>query len=672
MGKRFVPTHNQHIQQLESRHLLSVTLIHESTTSSPASLFAGSDGMYAGGWSTDGSHAGQRGPIGNNTPFFFAWNGGMITQRRPSSYEIVEFSSGRENPFSQLSVTPTLRASFAPERAVKIGRWTYFMTDHEILRTRGDVSSATTVLHFSSGVRLHAIARVGASDRFCFIRDSRDNLELWVSDGTLAGTSKLRVIGDAERVDPQLLAAGPYVFFGSSSSGSEPIEGTKLWRTDGTLAGTVKVADIRPGRVTIEPDLLRTLDNRVLLTAHDGSGYGLWASDGTAAGTQKLLDGFPALSRNLNDVARVGKRLFFFGPGPVAGAARPWVTDGTPSGTHAIDGVLPDRDLNKNHMMVAMNGRVYFNALFTGVGEEIWRTDATGSSATRVANVGASMIHGLAAFNGAVYFSDWRFGNGTGKTRIFRTSDESISINGYVFDDADADAGRDAGERALVNVRIYVDANHNRAFDAGERSTLSDVNGRYAFRELSAGTYRLRQVAPAGARETSPSYVLTLAPGDHAFKTFGSVRGGGMIDGRIRENAIVGGGIGGLIVYLDTNGDARRQKTESATTTDEAGRYAFQRLERRHSHGARRPAERLARRWRHRPTRARENEPHYDVRLQTPCRIVAQNAPLERREPRQRNGPERGARGARCEDAHHAQPPRGRQGDSAAELATHR
>ena len=141
---------NSHIQPLESRHLLSVSLVHEATTSGFASLFAGSDGVYTGGWSTDGSLAGQRGSIGGDEPFFSAWNGGMLTHHRPSSHQVTRFSSGRESPFHDVALSPPLRTSwspsFAPEDAVTIGRYKYFLAENQILRTRGDLSSATTGL----------------------------------------------------------------------------------------------------------------------------------------------------------------------------------------------------------------------------------------------------------------------------------------------------------------------------------------------------------------------------------------------------------------------------------------------------------------------------------------------------------------------------------------------
>jgi RHS repeat-associated protein len=76
--------------------------------------------------------------------------------------------------------------------------------------------------------------------------------------------------------------------------------------------------------------------------------------------------------------------------------------------------------------------------------------------------------------------------------------------NDFMFDDislvevAEADPG-------LANWTIYLDQNQNGIQDIGERSTLTDANGAYAFKELPAGTYYVREAPKPGWKQTFPN-----------------------------------------------------------------------------------------------------------------------------------------------------------------------
>jgi len=88
-------------------------------------------------------------------------------------------------------------------------------------------------------------------------------------------------------------------------------------------------------------------------------------------------------------------------------------------------------------------------------------------------------------------------------------------ISGSVFNDANANAKRDAGEPGLSNVRVYIDANNNGTLDAGELSVLSDSNGNWSFKNLLPGSYIVRVVAQSGLKLTTASpLTVTLAAGE--------------------------------------------------------------------------------------------------------------------------------------------------------------
>jgi ELWxxDGT repeat protein len=66
---------------------------------------------------------------------------------------------------------------------------------------------------------------------------------LWKSDGRVAGTEELKIMGSSANNNyPQNIAIGNNLFF----AGLDNVGGKELWVTDGTAAGTYIVADINP------------------------------------------------------------------------------------------------------------------------------------------------------------------------------------------------------------------------------------------------------------------------------------------------------------------------------------------------------------------------------------------------------------------------------------------
>src|SRR5436309_13642521 len=79
-------------------------------------------------------------------------------------------------------------------------------------------------------------------------RDAEDGagsgLELWSTDGTEAGTARVKDInpGAASSYPQHFLVAGDNLCFDATDAA----HGNELWKTDGTEAGTRLVKDIRP------------------------------------------------------------------------------------------------------------------------------------------------------------------------------------------------------------------------------------------------------------------------------------------------------------------------------------------------------------------------------------------------------------------------------------------
>src|SRR6266516_2192680 len=61
------------------------------------------------------------------------------------------------------------------------------------------------------------------------------------------------------------------------------------------------------------------------------------------------------------------------------------------------------------------------------------------------------------------------------------------AIKGTLFEDADGDHARDAGEPALSGWTVYLDRNQNRRRDSNESFRTTDSSGRYTFTGLAPG-----------------------------------------------------------------------------------------------------------------------------------------------------------------------------------------
>ena len=79
------------------------------------------------------------------------------------------------------------------------------------------------------------------------------------------------------------------------------------------------------------------------------------------------------------------------------------------------------------------------------------------------------------------------------------------TASGQKFNDLDGDGVKEAGETGIGGVTINLDKDANGSVDA---TTSTDGSGNYSFPNLGPGTYRVREVAPAGSTQT------TLDPAD--------------------------------------------------------------------------------------------------------------------------------------------------------------
>ena len=176
---------------------------------------------------------------------------------------------------------------------------------------------------------------IGSNCFFTRTNAGTNSFELWVTNGTEAGTTLLHSFNN---IFGQLTAFGNSVVF----TANDGLSGSEAWISNGTAAGTTLLSDITPGAVGSVVDHYTVLGTQLIFQARSsvnisgGTGIELWTSDGTAGGTALLKDINPGFgnSSSPSDFTHLGNQLIFSAAD--ANGRELWVTDGTAIGTQLV------------------------------------------------------------------------------------------------------------------------------------------------------------------------------------------------------------------------------------------------------------------------------------------------------------------------------------------------
>lgn len=190
----------------------------------------------------------------------------------------------------------------------------------------------------------------------------RNGIELWVTDGSDAGTSLFYDFDRTYGVSPSLLTAvGDQLFFRGNEYGY-----FGLCTSDGTIEGT-KYLDINLDGQSIKDDSeFIDFNGKLVVSANDGiHGYELWISDGTQEGTNMIKDINPGSASSIYNSYTFTSflvyydKLYFLADDSTGRGL--WVTDGTEFGTYRITDISISA-------LVGGNG----SKVFTGLNEVIY------------------------------------------------------------------------------------------------------------------------------------------------------------------------------------------------------------------------------------------------------------------------------------------------------------
>jgi ELWxxDGT repeat protein len=316
---------------------------------------------------------------------------------------------------------------------------------------------------------------------FFSVNDGVNGYELWVSDGSAAGTAK--VPRDATTNDSSGIANVTVIGNTAFFTALDPAHGRELWKTDGTAAGTALLSDIFPGPTSSSIGFLVNLNGTLLFSANDGvNGNELWKSDGTAAGTSMLRDinpgaynSFPKYLTNVNGTV-------YFSDSGVPTLTELWKTDGTTAGTALV------KDINSGGsssptLLTNVNGRLFFVANDGTSGNELWTSDGTATGTIRLKDIASGSASSTLSFMTAVGSTLFFVANdGINGNQLWKSNGTAV---GTVLLKTIASSGVTPAPASLTNVNgtLYFAAN-----DGTSGTELWKSDG------TSTGTVRLKDI----------------------------------------------------------------------------------------------------------------------------------------------------------------------------------
>ncbi|HEX7378149.1 MAG TPA: hypothetical protein VF278_13610, partial [Pirellulales bacterium] len=211
--------------------------------------------------------------------------------------------------------------------------------------------------------------------------------QVWVTDGTAAGTSLVKSFSNTAPSTASFELAGndfaavngKAVFFVATNSDVE------IWSSDGTTAGTIELAHYAGNGAS---DLFAPFNNTVVFQ----EGTQLWATGGTTATTAEITD--PGVT--FSSTQPLNGKLTLDAP-----SGQTWITDGTAANTVQLAAA------RAGAFVLGANGQAFFVGNNTANGYQLWITDGTAAGTKQLTAFPSGPVIPIAnqAFvNGAFYF----------------------------------------------------------------------------------------------------------------------------------------------------------------------------------------------------------------------------------------------------------------------------
>lgn len=227
--------------------------------------------------------------------------------------------------------------------------------------------------------------------------------ELWISDGTIEGTSILKDINP--RTQDIYYFSEPIEYNGAEYF----ITDSGLWKTNGNPESTILIKEFDYAR-----GLNKFKDKFYFSGRNENTGITLFVSDGTTEGTKQFLpsDSIEAPYVYLsNNQPKTEELMFFVADDRVYGSEL-WVTDGTIDGTRMVKDIAEGENNSiggfyQSYDYALLNNTLYFSAGDEISGGELWKSNGTEEGTQLVSDInpfGNSSCDYFTVFKNEVYF----------------------------------------------------------------------------------------------------------------------------------------------------------------------------------------------------------------------------------------------------------------------------
>jgi ELWxxDGT repeat protein len=320
------------------------------------------------------------------------------------------------------------------------------------LKSKSDVPTTTRDIRFGSEGSSAAFLTESNGLAYFSAVDESDTA-LWVSDGTLDGTRKLKSFQSGSLSN--FTEVGGFLYFVGDQNATT---GTELWRTNGTAAGTVLVKDIRAGAVGSNPSRLTAVGDRLYFTAIPNEFVTVakfYRTNALGTDAEEVL--------GVNDVANLtafGNTLYFSAEASAGGDNELWrIADGTAAIVTPVEIDLtanPD-DSNPSGFIVAPNGNLYASATTNPFDPESLVKINTATSAVTVVQSGLRAPKDFVAVGSDIYFSATTPANGIEVVKL-NTLNDTVSVLNVASDTSNITSSNPSNLVAVGN-SVYFFAN---------------------------------------------------------------------------------------------------------------------------------------------------------------------------------------------------------------------
>lgn len=238
----------------------------------------------------------------------------------------------------------------------------------ELWATDGTTAGTILIKSVASNQLCYPV-QVAAQGILFFLLNGANQWELWKSDDSEVGTIQLLSTTTVSPTVAELVSTGSHVFF----RGHDDSSGSELWISDGTTAGTMRVKDIQPGPADSFPAQLTPSHELVFFTISDSlGGKRLWRSDGSVAGTLPVTDTVSNQSwPPVEDYISLFGNLLFAGNSAITGTEL-WVGDGVTGHLHQVQDLWPGTGSGKPAQFTLVDDVIFFTANDGLHGTELW------------------------------------------------------------------------------------------------------------------------------------------------------------------------------------------------------------------------------------------------------------------------------------------------------------